>query len=229
MAEYVRYKEESKKIKNKMFYFGKYSFSEIELKHLGIAFIFLSITLYIFQQDFTFSNFSFSGLLTQLFGMFFDVQFLLFLLVFALAFLLHEFGHKFVAQHYGLISEFRADFPMLVIMLVIAIFSPFIFLAPGAVIIGGRKISLRENGIISIAGPLVNLAQAILYLLVLVLFSPSSTLLLFFLLVGVKLNAFLGIFNMLPFWILDGKKVLQWNKLAYFSVMIPLVILFFIS
>jgi len=227
MAEYVELENVEKKLRVKMFHFGKYSFSSIEIKHLTYAFIFLALTLYVFQRDFKLGSFSVGEFIGSLFGIFLDVQFLLFLLVFALAFLLHEFAHKFVAQYYGFISEFRADFQMLIIMFVVAIFSPFIFLAPGAVMIVGKRITLKQNGIISIAGPLVNLVQAFIFFIALQFINPvTSPLLAYFTFVGVYLNAFLGIFNMLPFWILDGKKVLQWSPIAYGLVMVPLVLLF---
>ena len=35
---------------------------------------------------------------------------------------------------------------------------------------------------------------------------------------GLYINAFLALFNMLPFWNFDGAKVWPWSKAAYFSV-----------
>ena len=32
---------------------------------------------------------------------------------------------------------------------------------------------------------------------------------------GYLINAWLGVFNMLPLWVLDGRKVLAWNKIVY--------------
>ena len=32
---------------------------------------------------------------------------------------------------------------------------------------------------------------------------------------GFVINSWLALFNMLPFWLFDGHKILKWNKLAY--------------
>src|SRR3990167_7649590 len=77
-------------------------------------------------------------------------------------FLLHELGHKFVAQRYGCFAEFRADTMMLIIAIITSFFG-FIFAAPGAVMIAGR-VSTARNGRISVAGPLVNIVLAIIFL-----------------------------------------------------------------
>ena len=207
----------------KLFKVGKYSFSTVEIKHLLIAFVMLSVTLYFLQSG---SIFTETTLFQKLFSPF-SLEFFLFLIVFALAFLLHEFGHKFMAQHYGFVSEFRADFFMLSLTLVLAIFSPFILLAPGAVMILGRP-TIRQNGIISLAGPLINFVQAIIYLGIFLALSPfSSPNLSYFLGAGVFVNAFLGAFNMIPFWVLDGKKILAWNWKIYSLLMAGLLYLCF--
>jgi Zn-dependent protease len=213
MVDYVSYEEPKGP---KLFRFGKYSFSTIELKHLSIALIAITGTLMAFN----------SGNLNQ-FGI---VTFIILnFLTIGLGFLLHEIGHKLVAQYYGFISEFRADFPMLAIAFLLALFSPIIFLAPGAVMIHGR-LSRKQNGIISVAGPLVNLALAFIFVLLAFVISPSGNSVLGYLIwLGIWVNSFLGFFNMLPIWVLDGKKVLAWNKGIYFSVMGILVLLLYLS
>lgn len=217
MVEYVNYQAPKDP---KLYKFGKFSFSTIELKHLSFALIMIISTIFVFQNK----------------GIIFDVKklfsintfytFLLYMLTIGFGFLLHELAHKLVAQHYGHISEFRADFIMLFIMFVLALFSPFIFLAPGAVMILGR-VTRKQNGIISVAGPLVNLILAIIFVLMGFIFSPvSGSMFALIVFLGIKINTFLGIFNMLPIWVLDGKKVFAWNKGVYFSVLAGLVILF---
>ena len=213
MAEYVEYNAPKGP---KMYKFGKYSFSTTELKHLSIAFLMITLTLMALQR----------GIL----GRQNEIDLLSFIIIFffsvGLGFLLHEIGHKLTAQYYGYISEFRADFFMLFISFVIAILFGFTFLAPGAVMILGRP-TIKQNGKISVAGPLINLTIALIYVMLNLIINPAQgTLLSFIFSVGIIVNAFLGIFNMLPFWILDGKKVLAWNKPVYFSVMGALLIIF---
>lgn len=206
MAEYVNYESP---VGPKMFKVGKFSFSSIEIKHLSIALVMITVALMALRRD----AFFVIGPVNFILMYFFTV---------GLGFLLHEIGHKLVAQHYGFISEFRADFLMMTVAIFMA-FTGFLFLAPGAVMILGRP-TKKQNGIISVAGPLVNLALAFIFTLIAIVFGPSSgSLLGHIIFLGIWINSFLGIFNMLPFWVLDGKKVLAWNKPVYFSVLAGLL------
>lgn len=125
-------------------------------------------------------------------------------------FLLHELAHKLTAQYYNCWAEFRSDDKMLVFA-VLSAFLGFIFAAPGAVYIRGR-ISVRQNGIISAAGPLTNIALAILFYLSVPFTGAIGG-------YGAMINSFLALFNMIPIMNLDGAKVLRWNK-AMFGVLI---------
>ncbi len=126
-------------------------------------------------------------------------------------FLLHELGHKVVAQRYGCFAEFRADNTMLLVSIVTSFFG-FIFAAPGAVMIAGR-VSIERNGKISIAGPLVNIILALLFMTLGLVINDGFLGGLFAF--GFFINTWLAIFNLIPIWILDGKKVLAWNKWVY--------------
>ena len=209
MAEYVSL-DDTQGPKVSMIKIGKYSFSTIEIRHLLLALVMITLTLMATRTP----------LLSQLGYVWFSV---VFFLTVGLGFLLHELGHKLVAQHYKYLSEFRADLPMMVLALIIASITGIVFLVPGAVMIMGNP-SLKKNGIISITGPGVNLGLAIVFFIV-GLFMTPGTMGSMIASLGVWINAFLGLFNMLPFWILDGKKVLMWSKTAYFSVVIPLIIM----
>ncbi len=128
-------------------------------------------------------------------------------------FLLHELAHKYFAQKYGCIAEFRA-FDMMLILAVIMSFFGFIFAAPGAVFIGGKRISRQKNGIISVAGPALNIVLAILFLGMFYA-AGASEMFRSIALYGFYINAWLGLFNMIPFFIFDGAKVWEWNKIAW--------------
>lgn len=133
-------------------------------------------------------------------------------------FILHELAHKYVAIHFGLHAEFFLWREGLLLALVLALVnSPLIFAAPGAVYIFGRHISVKKNAIISIAGPLTNVAVAFFCSFLFVLFSPSGFLENIFSGI-IFVNFFLAFFNMLPIPPLDGSKVFLWNKLAWFFV-----------
>ncbi len=127
-------------------------------------------------------------------------------------FVLHEMGHKFTAQHFGCFAEYRAWTPGLLLALGLAVISggTLVFAAPGAVYIGGKRISVKENGVISLAGPFVNLIIGGLFFLLL-LSVASDSLLGRIGFTGAYINFFLAFFNMIPFPPLDGSKVIQWN------------------
>ena len=109
-------------------------------------------------------------------------------------FVFHELSHKFVAQRYGYWAEFRMWRMGLVLALVMSVISPFIFAAPGATYISGVNISRQENGKISLAGPLVNVAIAALFLPFLLL-TPSGGILASVGWLGVYINLFLALFH----------------------------------
>lgn len=140
-------------------------------------------------------------------------------------FVLHELSHKFTAQRYGYWAEFRM-WPIGILLALITSLVGFIFAAPGATYISGYLISERENGIISLAGPLTNVLVGIIFLPFL-LFGSGA----FYELgrVGLSVNLFLALFNMLPILPLDGAKVFAWNKVYWLLVFIPLVIWFIIT
>lgn len=129
-----------------------------------------------------------------------------------IGFLLHELAHKVVAIRFGQVAAFRANYPML-LFAILAGLAGFIFAAPGAVYHRGR-ITARENGLVSVAGPWTNIILGFLFApLVLVDVAIVARIGIY----GVLINLFLAAFNMLPFGPLDGRKVLAWSK-AVFAV-----------
>ena len=130
--------------------------------------------------------------------------------------MLHELGHKVVAQRYGCFAEFRA-FNQFLILAIIMSFFGFVFAAPGAVMING-PVGVRRNGKISVAGPLVNLALALFFLSILLI--PPAGILKTIAVYGFFINSWLALFNMIPIWNLDGAKVLRWSKAVYALVVL---------
>jgi len=158
-------------------------------------------------------------------------------------FLLHELSHKFFAQKYGYKAEFRSFDEMLFLAVIMSFFG-FVFAAPGAVMIFSRVLDKRKNGIISVAGPLMNIFLALVFLGLAVLINGNFNNAIFMLSlpmnvtlempiwyaiisVGFLVNSWLALFNMIPVWLFDGAKVFKWNKLVYFLVVIMSGILVF--
>nr|WP_319374228.1 site-2 protease family protein [uncultured Methanobacterium sp.] len=128
-------------------------------------------------------------------------------------FVFHELAHKFVAIRYGFYAEYRLWVQGLVLAIVTAAFG-FVFILPGAVYIHGQYISKEENGKISIAGPLTQIALAAIFF-ALIPFISFSPILYLICSLGFTINSFLAFFNLLPIGMLDGAKILKWNPVIW--------------
>ena len=149
-------------------------------------------------------------------------DFIKFAITVGLAFLLHELGHKFVAQHFHYKAEFRANNSMLFLAIILS-FTGIVFAAPGAVMIQSQHLTRGRFGKIAAAGPLVNIILAIIFLPFAFIFRHDL------LIMGAQINAFIALFNMLPFGMFDGKKIIAWSK-PLFAILITIsVALLFIS
>jgi Zn-dependent protease len=133
-----------------------------------------------------------------------------------LGFVAHELAHRYMAHRFGKHAEFKANNIMLFLS-VITSFLGFVLAAPGAVVISGF-VNRKEGGIIASMGPAANLAIAILFVPFLFIF-PSIA---FY---GMMINAWLALFNLIPFLGFDGQKIVEWNKLAYFGMLALAILL----
>jgi Zn-dependent protease len=183
------------------------SFSDVELRHLLIATAVLILA-------FTLSLWSFGQ------GARIDFAFAAAVLAVGTGFILHEMAHKFVAQRFKCWAEFRYN-PFGLLITIASSMMGFLMAAPGAVFISG-DVTRRENGMISAAGPLTNLAIGGLTLPFAIFIQLDFTGLILFV---AYINLFLGIFNMLPVPPLDGSKILQWNILIYIGIFAGLIVL----
>ncbi|NUN11395.1 site-2 protease family protein [Candidatus Micrarchaeota archaeon] len=153
-------------------------------------------------------------------------QFWIVLATLGIGFVLHELAHKFVALRYGAQARYEAWTTGLVFALFLSFITEgsIIFAAPGAVKISG-KLSREQYGKTALAGPLTNLLLALGFLISYYFgfFKDVA-------LTGVYVNSFLGAFNMLPFGIFDGAKVMAWDKrvwLAFFLIFVASLLLMF--
>jgi len=156
------------------------------------------------------------------------------LLIIGTGFLGHELAHKFVAQRYGAWAEFKLWTVGAIMSLVFSAVSAgaFVFAAPGAVYIASRSsyigdvMDRKTNGIISIVGPMINVAVAALSGLAYSILQVANIGMTINgvnpLVWALQINLWLGSFNMIPFFILDGQKVLNWNRMLWALFTIPL-------
>lgn len=189
-------------------------FSQKELKHITGAVVILTLAF-----GFLLEKSGSSGLVVPS-----PLTLLAAFLAVGSGFVLHELAHKVVAQRYGFWAEFRAQFGGLFMALVIAILTPFLFAAPGAVMIAGR-VTPKENGLISIVGPGVNFVLAAVTFPFSIATNDEAA---FPFVMGTIaiVNALLAVFNLLPLGPLDGKKVWRWNRLVWIAAFAASVALF---
>jgi len=189
-----------------------------ELRDLLVAWAALSVAFSVFILVAT-GRAVFPDIANAVFSPTFARVFTASMLTVGVGFLLHEIAHKVVAVRFGQTASFKADYRMLALC-VGAAFAGFLFAAPGAVYHRGR-ITRRQGGLVSVAGPLTNVGLVALF--VPLVFAGG------FLGevggLGVLINAFLAAFNMVPFGPLDGKSVLSWSKPAFAAVFAGSVLL----
>jgi Zn-dependent protease len=184
-----------------------FRFSEKEVRHLGISLIIIA-ALPLMSWKFLLQR---------------PLLALGAVLIFAAAFLLHELAHKFMAQRLGYWAEYRLNNIGLMITL-FSFFSNFKIVAPGAVMIAGLMYG-DDYGKISVAGPVTNIAQAILFLALEFFTTNSGVSVLAY--IGILINSSLALFNLLPFGVFDGAKILRWDWRAWLATAATAGLLFF--
>ena len=192
------------------------NFSKIEIQHLFISIFVLTfafafaLTPFNFLDGFNINNLIY-GLLLSFLGI-------------STAFFFHEMSHKFTAQKFGLWAEYRMFPQGLLLASVLGIITGFVFAAPGAVMFqGGSK--NYETGRIAMAGPLSNIIIAsvtlFLYLFIFYEIELIGEIIAFICFI----NAFLAVFNLLPFGPLDGTKIIRWNATVWVILLIFSILL----
>jgi Zn-dependent protease len=123
------------------------------------------------------------------------------------SFLTHEIAHKTAAQKKGLWAEFRLNLTSTALTLISIISPLFKIISPGAVMISGFA-DVKTLGKISLIGPTTNILLATAFLTAAFPISQYHGILL----LGAAFNAWIALFNLIPFGMFDGFKVFLWNK-----------------
>jgi Zn-dependent protease len=173
-------------------------FSRKEVEHLAIAAL---LVIAVGVSSVLYGSISFQGSLTM--------SIVAFTVILMISFFIHEVAHKIAAQRKGLWSEFRLTLWGSLLTLIFA-FLPIKFISPGAVMIAGAA-ERKEIGEISIAGPIINIILSILFLGTAFASGPFITIFLF----GGFFNAYIAAFNLIPFGVLDGRKIFNWNRIIW--------------
>jgi Zn-dependent protease len=101
-------------------------------------------------------------------------------------------------------------------------FMPFKFIAPGAVMVG--LTDKYKFGRVALIGPLTNLVMGFSFLALAHLFQYQG-----YLYSGASFNAWIALFNLLPFGVLDGQKIFDWNKIVWGFTMAFTMTLFIVA
>jgi Zn-dependent protease len=202
-----------------------------EIKDIIIADAALIIAFSLVLSDGIFGLISNPGAFLSKFVLFIPIA----VVAVSLSFILHELMHKFVAQYYGAIAGFRTSYNGLIITLATGAVG-FLLGIPGATMIYTNSFSRKENGIVSLAGPLTNFAVFAVFLAIFYILNPHSA----FTSIAIQLSSpssyinlliaftvfislWLAFFNMLPITPLDGSKVLAWNAPVYIVMLAAII------
>ncbi len=201
---------------------SNFSITSREITEICISMLVLSLALFVALEGLDSLFTDFNSLIINL-G--------IILIALGFGFVFHELGHKFVAQYYGAQAEFRM-WPMgLILAFGMAVLVGIIFAAPGAVYIYAERITKKQNGLISLAGPFVNFTLSIIFLVSFIVLLPilgADSILIRLSFIGWNINAVLGFFNMLPIGPLDGGKIMHWNFFVWLFFLIVGFSLFFL-
>ena len=133
-----------------------------------------------------------------------------------IGFMLRELAQKFVAIKYGYNAEFKM-WPLGLLITFISSLLGFVLAFVGSIKIDEDDVPDEIKGRTAVAGPMANMALALLFIVIATLIYPlkihSSVFNLIFLIntVGFSVNSFLAAFNLLPLWTLDGLNVFKWD------------------
>ncbi|MDD5190227.1 MAG: hypothetical protein PHE50_04195 [Dehalococcoidales bacterium] len=150
------------------------------------------------------------------------------------AFVLHELAHRILARRYGFHAVYHMWVPGLFFAIIGAL-AGFILAAPGGVQLefqGNTTDNLKKMGKIALVGPVINMVLAVVFLGLAFLFVnhfnaqivagaslaqylPTLDIIWGVLVIGIEINAWLAVFNLLPFGNFDGYKVFAWSKKAW--------------
>jgi len=157
-----------------------------------------------------------------------------------LAVIPHELAHRQMARRFGCRSRFILSFRGFLATLLINLLNHFLgFLVffsgyTGINCIFGGNFDNAIQGKTAAAGPATNLVIAVIsevmyYLVPPLITSPVPQIILgYFFLELANFNAYVAFFNLIPFWVLDGLKVIRWNFKVWLALLIPSLVLTFI-
>ncbi|MDO9324917.1 MAG: PKD domain-containing protein [Methanoregula sp.] len=149
-----------------------------------------------------------------------------YILVSGVVVVLHELAHYFVARHFVMKSELKFSTTGLLMTFFSAWFFGNVFSQPLTTKIeeglGGDK---KTFGLAMIAGPLVSLAFAAAFALLI----PVGGIWTMVGTTGLAINLVQIVFSLIPVKPLDGEPVFTWNRLAWVAVFVPVFAIYLLA
>jgi Zn-dependent protease len=135
----------------------------------------------------------------------------------------HDLAHRHYAIKYKSVTEYKVwGFGTLVAFLT-AFFIGITYAVPARTLINGAsKMSLKEQAVVYLSGPLVSAILAFGFLLLVPMGGTLRTIGL----LGVSMNLLSAVYSLTPFNPMDGNKVYRWNKVLWAATFVPLLILY---
>ena len=140
------------------------------------------------------------------------------LIVVSYSIFLHEYAHKAIAKIYGTYGDFRIWKEGFIFLLITSLLTAgkLIFAAPGYVCIE-KKLKKKTSALIALAGPLINLALAII-----ILGATNRQLAI----LNYQVNMTLALFNMIPIASMDGQKIYRYSPKIWSFVFVSILALY---
>jgi len=151
----------------------------------------------------------------------------IYILAGGIAVTLHEFGHRYAAHRKNVATEVKFWELGAVTMFLTGWLTGNVFAQPQRTIIDERSVEEREKDHdkipvevqISLAGPLVNLAIALVTIPFLFVGGDVTKVASIMLM----MTLLLAVFHLMPFAPMDGKAIAKWNKYVLAVILIPLI------
>jgi Zn-dependent protease len=151
----------------------------------------------------------------------------IYILAGGIAVTLHEFGHRYAAHRKNVATEVKFWELGAVTMFLTGWLTGNVFAQPQRTIIDERSVEEREKDHdkipvdvqISLAGPLVNLAIALVTIPFLFVGGEVTKVASIMLM----MTLLLAVFHLMPFAPMDGKAIAKWNKYVLAVILIPLI------